>query len=114
MAGTKSSVPLDGNSKPLPLTPAVTALAITYDTTVSSSTTVTFNANTTLIEVSAISQGVFLKWGGAASTSSFDEFIQAGSTRHYVVPINSSTNLPYTTAQFIEQAASATLIVIEK
>lgn len=114
MAGSKSAVPLDANSKPLPLTPSILAYAITYDTTVSSSTTVTFNASTSLIEVSAISQGIFLKWGGTASTTTFDEYIQSGSTRHYVIPIDASTGVRYTTAQFIEQASAATLVVIEK
>ncbi len=108
------NVPRDQNDVPLPLTPATLAAAITYDTTVSTSTTVTFNAATTMIEVSALSQAIFLKWGGTASNSAFDEFIGAGMTRHYAVPTDSATGIRYTTAQFIEQAASATLVVIEK
>lgn len=92
----------------MPLTPSKLALEETYDPTISSSTEVTLNAATTLIEVSAISQGIFMKWGGTASSSDFDEFIQAGSTRHYVVPAGQ------TTVQFIEQAASAALVLIEK
>jgi hypothetical protein len=55
-----------------------------------------------------------MKWGATASSSAFDEYIQAGSTRHYVVPVNATTGVQYTTVQFIEQAASATLVVIEK
>lgn len=107
-------LPRGANKNPIPLVPDRIALAVTYDTTVSSSTTVTFNAATSLIEVSAISQGIFLKWAGTASSSSFDEYIGAGMTRQYVVPTNLTTGVLYATAQFIEQAASATLVVIEK
>lgn len=108
------NIPKDASGVAMQLVPATVALAITYDTTVSTSTTVTFNAETTMIEVSAINQPILMKWGATASTSSFDECIQAGSTRHYVIPINASTGSLYTTAQFIEQSASATLVVIEK
>lgn len=107
MAGEKK-LPGDANGNPLPITFASVALQTTYDTTISSSTTVTLHAATSLIEVSALSQGIFMKWGATASSSAFDEFIQAGTTRHYAVPSGQ------TTVQFIEQAASATLIVIEK
>lgn len=107
------NLPVDGNSKGLPLTPAKVAVAITYDTTISSDTTVTLNAATTFIEVNAISQGIFMKWGATATSSAFDEYIQAGSTRHYVVP-KDAAGLRYTTAHFIEQASAATLLVIEK
>ncbi len=111
---TKATVPIDGNAAKLPLTPSTLALAVTNNGSLSSSATITFNAGTSLIEVSALSQGVFLKWGGTATSSSFDEYIQAGFTRHYFIPINTTTGAPYTTAQFIQQAASATIIVIEK
>lgn len=111
---TKQVVPTDGNQVKLPLTPSVLALAVTNNGSLSGSATVTFQTTTTFIEVSALSQGVFMKWGATASSSAFDEYIQAGFTRHYTVPVNSTTGLPYTTAQFIQQAASATIIVIEK
>lgn len=114
MTATNQSLPVDANSKTVPLVPSVTALATTVDTTISSSTSISLNASTTFIEVNALSQGIYMKWGATASSSTFDEFIQSGSTRQYVVPINSATGLRYTTVQFIEQAASATLIVIEK
>jgi hypothetical protein len=83
-------------------------LIATYDATISSSTSITLNAGTTTIEVSAIDKGIFMKWGATASSSAFDEFIPANSTRVYVRP-NSTT-----TVQFIEEAATAKLVVIEK
>lgn len=83
-------------------------LATTYDATISSSTLLTLNTSTSTIEVSAIDKGIFLKWGGTASSSSYDEFISANSTRIYVIPTGA------TTVQFIEETTTAKLSVIEK
>lgn len=88
--------------------PAVVALEETYDATISSSTSITLNAATTYIEVTAIDKGVFLKWGATAASTDFDEFIAPNTTRAYVVPSGQ------TTVQFIEEAATAKLVVIEK
>lgn len=113
MGSTAQNVPRDAGGTVLPLTPSVLAIAVTYDATISTSTTVTLAATTTLIEVSALAQGIFMKWGATASSTAFDEFIQAGATRHYVVPLQTS-GARYTTVQFIEEAASGRLVVIEK
>lgn len=83
-------------------------LAVTYDATVSSSTSVALNANSSVIEVSALLKGIFMKWNGTASSSSFDEFIAPESTRVFVIPEDTET------VEFIEEAASAHLVVIEK
>jgi len=80
----------------------------TYDATISASTAITLNTGTTYIEVTALLKGVFMKWGGTASSSDFDEFIAPESTRVYEVPNNT------TTVEFIEEAATAHLVVIEK
>jgi hypothetical protein len=88
--------------------PLAPTLATTYDATISGSTTVTLNSGTTYIEVTALLKGIFMKWGATASSSSFDEFIAPESTRTYVVPDGT------TSVQFIEEAASAHLVVIEK
>lgn len=102
------SLPIDSNRNPIQLMPAKVALARTYDATVSASTEVTLNASTSIIEVSAITQAILMKWGTAdVSTSSFDHIIQAGSTMQFVVPIDT------TAVNFIEQAASAILVVNE-
>jgi hypothetical protein len=86
----------------------------TYDATVSSSTAITLNTATQTIEVTALLKGIFMKWGGTASSTDYDEFIAPDFTRIYVVPINPTTNAKYTTVEFIEEAASAHLSVIEK
>lgn len=80
----------------------------TYDATISSSTSITLNTAATYLEVSAIDKGVFMKWGATASSSDFDEFISPNTTRVYVVPTGQ------TTVQFIEESATAKLVVIEK
>lgn len=108
MANNTPSVPRDGNNAALPLTPNYLALHVTTNASISGSSSVTLQAGTSLIEVNAISQGIYMKWSATASSSAFDEYIQAGSTRHYVVPPG------VTTVQFIQQAASATLVLIEK
>jgi len=88
--------------------PNAPTLVATYDATISSSTDITLNAGSTYIEVTAIDKGVFLKWDGTASASSFDEFIALNSTRTYVIPGGT------TTVNFIEESATAKLVVIEK
>lgn len=81
-------------------------LAATYDATISGSTSVTLNAGTTVILVSAIDKGIFMKWGATASSSAFDEFIPANTSMWYVKLA--------ATVQFIEESATGKLVVIEK
>ena len=78
----------------------------TYDATISSTTEITLNANTSVIEVSAIDKGIFMKWGAAATSSDFDEFIPANTSKLFVKMA--------ATVQFLEEAATAKLVVIEK
>lgn len=84
------------------------ALAKTYDTTISSATDITLNTKTKLIEVTAIDQGVFLRYASTASSANFDEYIHADTTRHFVVPSG------VTVISVIERAATAAVVVIEK
>lgn len=88
------------------INPKAPTLVATYDATISSSTEITLGAGTTTIEVSAIDQGVFMKWGATASSTSFDEFIPANTTAVFVVLA--------ATVQFIQESATAKLVVIEK
>lgn len=80
----------------------------TYDATISASTEITLNTSSTSIEVSAIDKGIFMKWGATASSTDFDEFVSANTTREYIIPTGT------TTVQFIEESATAKLVVIEK
>ncbi len=105
----QAAMPRDGNANAMQLVPDTAALAVTNNGSISSHVEITLQATTTLIEVSALSQGIFLRYGSTAvTTSAFDEYIQAGTTRHYKVPAG------ITAVSVLQQAASATLILIEK
>ena len=107
-------LPKDDNASTIQLTPARVALEETYDATISSSTELTLNAATTIIRVCAIDKPILMKWGTSdVSTSDFDEIIPAGAICDFVVPKESGSTL-YTAVNFIEQAATAILVVIEK
>lgn len=101
--------PLDENKNAIPLPPASTALAVTTDDTISSSTEITLNALTTIIEVNALDYGVFLKWGADDATSSaYDEYILPNSVRHFVKP-KSATKI-----NVIQDGGAAKVRIIEK
>lgn len=102
------SLPIDANAKPMQMQPAKAALATTYDATISSSTEITLNANTSYIEVAAIDKAILMKWGTAdASTSAFDHAIPLNTVCSFVVPTG------VTAVNFIEQAATAILAMTE-
>lgn len=101
-------LPRQRNGSGVQLPPASISLQRTYDTTISSATNITLNISTSIIEVTAINNGIFLKYGSNASSSDFDEFILADSTRHFVVPAG------VTVISIIEETASAKAVVIEK
>lgn len=104
------AIPVDAEGNPVQVTPPVVALEETYDTTISSSTEITLNAGTTFIEVTAVDEGIFLKWGTSDVTSAdFDEYIAKNTTRQYYVPEGIAA------VNFIERAATpALLVMIEK
>lgn len=113
---SKTRFPKDGNQVTIgALTPSVKAVAVTYDATISATTEITLNAATTFIEVGAIDKTILLRWGtGDASTSAFDEVISLNTVRQFYVPVDSTTGVLYTAVNFIEQAATAILVCIEK
>ena len=91
------------------MTPAVQALVVTYDATISTSTQITLNAATTLIAVSAIDKTILMNWGTtSASTTVFDEVINLNTTRQFFVPVGVKA------VNFIEQVATAILVLVEK
>lgn len=109
MAKKGTSLPRDDNHNPMQIVPAVVPLAVTRDTSISSSTSLALNASTSFIEVTAIDGNVYLLWGtGTASNSSFSEFILAGTTRHYKVPNDISA------LRVIDDGDSAAVVIIEK
>lgn len=101
-------LPRDGNNVPLQISPIGEAIAVTYDATISSATDITLNAATTIIEVTAIDKGVFLKYGTTVTTSDFDEFIPQNVSKEYAIPNG------VTIISVIQEAATGKVVVIEK
>lgn len=93
---------------PLYLTPAISAVARTVDATISTATSITLNASTTFLEVTATNGSVYLRYSADCSASNFDEFIGEGQTRHYIVPDNVSV------ISVLEGSSGAGVVVIEK
>ena len=107
-------LPRDDNREPIQGLYGGVALEETYDATISGSTEITLNASTTFIQVTANAKPVFMKWGTSdCSSTDFDHCIAADTTRQFKVPLDTSTNALYTAVNFIEQAATATLAVVE-
>ncbi len=111
----KAPLPREANNTAVQLTPCRVALARTVDTSISTSTEIELNAATTLIRVYAIDKDVYLKWGTTDVTASnFDEVVPANQIIDLYVPLDSSTNNPFTAINLIERAATGGVIVIEK
>lgn len=91
----------------MPKVPQV-ALEETYDASISASTEITLNTSTTSIEVTVIDKAVFMKWGTSdVSSTDFDACIPQNTTRVFDVPAD------ITAVNFIEEAATAKLAVVE-
>jgi hypothetical protein len=103
-------IPIDVSGQLIPLGPSSTALAVTYDTSISSATSIALNAAARFIRVTAIGEGVFLRWSGTVSSVNFDEYIEAGQTLDWQIEPSQAG----TTISVIERAASASVVVIQK
>lgn len=104
----QTTLPKDPSGHNINLVPAKSALATTVDDTISSATNITLNSETSFLEVTALSYGVFLKYAADASSSSFDEYISAGATRNYIVPQG------VTVISVIQDDGAAKVRIIEK
>lgn len=102
------SLPRTSGAETVQLTPDKVAVAVTVDASVDSATDVNLNAATTLLEVNALTQGIYMRYQATASAANFDEFILGNSVRHYVVPQG------VTVVSFISETAGAKLILIQK
>jgi hypothetical protein len=104
------NVPLSQSGQPVQIVPSQSALASTTNSSLSTSSTLTLNAGTTFVEINAINQAIYMKWGATVSTANngWDEYILPGQTRHYAVPTG------VTQMSLIESAVSATAVIIEK
>ncbi len=100
--------PIDANQKPISGSLVGTAIAVTYNASISSAVDVTLNAATTYFEVSAIAKGIFLRYQATASSSDFDEFIPQDTIRGFQVPDG------VTVISVIQQASSGAVAIIQK
>lgn len=108
MITTKTQTPLDANNKPiLSGNQMGTALAVTYDATISSATSITLNTATTSFEVLAITQPILLRYAASVSTSAFDAVIPANQSKVFVKPDG------VTVISVIEAAATGAVAVLE-
>lgn len=104
-----SQLPVDANAKPLQYGNLVgPVLAITYDATISSATSVTLNAATTSYEVLAIDKPILLRFAASVSTSAFDAVIPANQSKVFY------RDPAVTTISVIEASATAAVAVIER
>lgn len=89
------------------------SLAETYDATISTSTEVVFNTSTRLIQVTALTNAVFCKWGTADVTlSDFDVVVPPGQSYFLTVPYQGNGTL-YTAINFIESTTSSAVAMCE-
>lgn len=98
----------DGNNAAIQGALSGPTLAVTYDATISAATTITFNANTTIVSVSAIDKGIFVRFDATVTASAFDEFIPANTTALIVPPVDSVF------MTVLEESATAKIVVVEK
>lgn len=107
--------PIDANGKAINAAPPYLPYARHSLDTISSSTSVTLDQRTEIIEVTAVGAGIYLRWGTSSVTSSnFDEYVPPGATRYYVVPINRSTGSRYTGLHILQDGTGGKARIIEK
>ena len=110
-------LPRDHYGNPVQLTQDSAALARTRNTSLTTTTSeITLNSGTSIIEVQAIGIDIALKYGTDDVTLlNFDEYIQDGHVRHYVLPKTSlGANTNVTAINIIATSGTGTAIVIEK
>lgn len=95
MINTAKPLPIDRNNVPMYNSPPpYPAIATTARDNATASSVMTFNANTTTLEVTAVTTGAAIKWATnqatsvitAAGTANFDNFIPANTTRIFAIP----------------------------
>jgi len=88
-------IPVDRNGNLMDgFPPSASAIGVTARDNASTSSVTALTANTTVLEVSAVTTGAVIKWAtgqatsviSAGGTANFDNFIPANTTRLFVVP----------------------------
>lgn len=104
-----AQLPVDANNKEIQNGNLIApVIAVTYDATISSATSVSLNAGTTSYEVLAIDKPIFLRFAASVSTSAFDAVIAANTSKVFF------RDPAVTTISVIEASATAGVAVIER
>ncbi len=102
-------LPSDANRNPIAYGNLIgTVLAVTYDATISSATSISLNAATTSYEVLAIDKPILLRFAASVSTSAFDAVIAANCSKVFY------RDPAVTTISVIEASATGGVAVIER
>ena len=114
MARPDAELPTDGQGEVAQLLPPLLAKAITINATISSTTEITFDTDTTFLRIYAVDQDIYFKWGTddvTAGTS--DGIVPAGQLLDLYFPVETTAGTFPTAMNFIERNTSATLILHE-
>lgn len=82
------------------------------------SSVVTFGANTTVVEITALNASLAMKWGSASviatagATANFDHIVPVNSTRRFVIPINVQANVTSVVGLNVGNGLYSTMAVI--
>lgn len=86
----------DKGEQPIVMVPApIPSKQLTATAPTAVSSVISFGANTTMIEVTALNASLAFKWGSASviaaagATANFDHIVPVNQTRRFVIPINS-------------------------
>jgi len=89
------ALPVDKNLNPVQGVPAAFPAKVTTSAAPpAASSVVSFGANTTTIEITALNASLAIKWGSASviaaagATANFDHIVPVNSTRRFVLPVN--------------------------
>lgn len=103
----KPRIPRDSGTHPIPLIPDRAAIVTTINASVDSAVDIVLNSRCTLVEVNAVTQGIYIKWSATATAASSDSFVAANTVRHFVVPPATQT------ISVISETAGAKLIMYQ-
>lgn len=78
------------------VSPDSTTVAVTAGAPPAASSVITFNTNTTVVEVTALNNSLAYKWGSASviatagATANFDGIVPVNTTRRLVIPMQTA------------------------
>ena len=103
-------LPRDVNQNAIQLPPDVTAVSVTTDDSITTSTEldVTLDTTTTFIRATAVDSALYLKYAATATSTDYDEYLPAGIPMDFKIPLD------VTVISFIADGATAKLRLIEK